>query len=542
MLFLKKASWMDLVAGLSLAGLLLPEAVAYSTIAGLPPQAGVLALFAGLICYGLIGTSRFAMVSATSSSAAVLAVASASLGGADLALKLAVATALVIATGGFFLIAGLCRVGSVSDFIAKPVLRGFAFGLAILIILKQIASIVGTHPVHHDVLRFIGELYAHRAVWNWAAVGVALAALALLFACARIPRLPGGIVVIVLGILAEKTLHLANYGIGAVGPIVLVLAPPGLPRISYAEWLRVGELSVAMVLILYSESYGSIRSFAMKHGDVVRPNRDLVALGMANLVCGLFHAMPVGAGYSATSANEAAGATSRFAGLTAALVLLCIVLTAMPLIALTPQPVLAAIVIHAVSHTLRPAVFRPYFAWRRDRFVIVVSVLAVLVLGILDGLLAAIAVSLMMLLRTLSESSITVLGRLGSGHDFVSMTAHPRAAVVPGMIILRPETTLFFANADRILTQARHLVAASESGARTVILSLEESPDLDGSAIESLNDFCQALIAQGKTLFIARLKMPAYEALSRAALPGLTPDRLSDLSVDDVVRAATAPG
>jgi MFS superfamily sulfate permease-like transporter len=132
-----------------------------------------------------------------------------------------------------------------------------------------------------------------------------------------------------------------------------------------------------MVMILYAESYSSIRSFAMKHGDRVSPDRDLLALGAANLVSGLFHGMPVGAGYSATSANEAAGALSRLAGWSAALTLFIIVLTMLPAIALTPEPVLAAIVMHAVSHTLRPAVFRPYFTWRRDRLVVIAAVLAV---------------------------------------------------------------------------------------------------------------------------------------------------------------------
>lgn len=534
---------MDLIAGLSLAGLLLPEAVAYSTIAGLPPQAGVIAVFVGLICYGLIGTSRFAIVSATSSSAAVLGVAAVSLGGTTLTVRLAMASALVIASGCLFLIAGLSRIGSISDFIAKPVLRGFAFGLAILIILKQVASVVGVRPGHGDVIRFVADLIVHRDAWNWIAAAIGIAALVLLFICARVPRVPGGVVAVVLGIAAEKFLHLSQYGIPVVGPIDLMLERPGVPELSYAEWLRVGELGVAMLLILYAESYSSIRSFAMKHGDVVQPNRDLLALGLANLIGGLFHAMPVGAGYSATAANEAAGAGSRIAGLFAALVLLCIVLVALPAIALTPQPVLAAIVIHAVSHTLRPAVFRPYFAWRRDRLVIIFAVLAVLTLGVLDGLLAAIAVSLLMLLRRLAESSITILGRLGDdegGHDFVSRSSHPEAEAVSGMLILRPDTALFFANADRVLSQARHVLAASGNRIHVVVLSLEESPDLDGSAIEALNDFCQALLEKGKSLYLARLKTPARQALLRAAIDGLPAAHLSDLSVDDVVRAAAA--
>lgn len=536
--FIDRFSWADLIAGLSLAGLLLPEAVAYSSIANLPPQAGVIALFAGLLCYGLMGTSRFAIVSATSSSAAVLAAASATLAGADTSLRLVIAVALVLVTGVFFSLAGLVKAGSISAFIAKPVLRGFAFGLAIVIVLKQVASVVGVQPEHSDLLRFVIELTRQIDRWNWPAAGVAVIAWSLLQVFARVPRLPGGLLVIVIGIAAGAWLNLAHYGIGLVGAIDLELTTPTLPSLSYAQWLRIGELGVAMVLILYAESYGSIRSFAMKHGDSVSPNRDLLALGAANLLSGLFHGMPVGAGYSATSANEAAGALSRLAGGFAALTLLIVVLTLLPFIALTPEPVLAAIVMHAVGHTLRPAVFVPYFTLHRDRLVVIASVLAVLVFGVLDGLLAAIAVSLVMMLRRLSDSSVAVLGQLDHGHDFVSRTLHPQALPVAGVLILRPETALFFANAERVLAQARNLISVAGDSVHTVILSLEESPDLDSSSVEALEDFCTAIIGEHKRLLFARLKPPVQQVLMRAAIPGLPIETLGELSVDDAVQVA----
>lgn len=159
--------WPDVIAGVSIAGLLLPEAVAFSWIGNLPPQAGVVALFAGLICYGLLGTSRFAIVSATSSSAAVLAAATASIAGGDAGLRLSLAVGLVTLTGVFFVLIGLARMGSITDFIAKPVLRGFAFGLAIVTILKQFATVVGVHPQHGDMPRFVPELLGQAARWNW---------------------------------------------------------------------------------------------------------------------------------------------------------------------------------------------------------------------------------------------------------------------------------------------------------------------------------------------------------------------------------------
>jgi MFS superfamily sulfate permease-like transporter len=276
----------------------------------------------------------------------------------------------------------------------------------------------------------------------------------------------------------------------------------------------------------------------MKHGDKISPNRDLAALGVANLVSGLFHGMPVGAGYSVTAANEAAGAVSRFAGVIAAAVILLIVLTMLPVVALTPEPVLAAIVIHAVSHTLNPAMFRPYFQWRRDRIVVVAAVLGVLILGVLDGLLAAIAVSLFMMLRRISEARVSILGRLGDGHDFVNIALHSEAHPQSGILIVRPDEPLFFANVERILNLIRHQVRDAGGSIHTVILSLEESPDLDSSSLESLRDFYAALIAQGKQVLFCRLKESAQELLRRANIVDLPISSICGLSVDEAVRIA----
>ncbi|WP_347905808.1 SulP family inorganic anion transporter [Pseudomonas purpurea] len=530
--------WQDLLAGLSIAGLLLPEAVAYSSIAALAPQAGVIALFAGLLCYGLLGTSRFAIVSATSSSAAVLAAASMTLSGGDPALRSTLAFGLVLVTGGFFLLAGLFRLGSVTSFIAKPVLRGFAFGLALTIILKQLASVVGVHLSDGNLIRFLPQLLEQLPRWNWAGAGVAAVALMLLWCFAHFRRLPGGLLVVMIGIGAGQWLNLPDHGVPLIGAIDLSLEVPRLPALPFADWLRLGELGFAMVMILYAESYGSISAFALKHGDRVTSNRDLLALGAANLLSGLFHGMPAGAGYSATSANEAAGATSRLAGGLAALVVLLIVLTVLPYIALTPEPVLAAIVMHALGRGLSLQPLGRYFIWRRDRLLVICAVAAVLVLGVLDGLLLAVAISVLLMLKQMSAADIQILGQIGGGHDFVDLQRHPLAKAVPGVLIVRPSEALFFANAERILGAALRLVRHSEVPIHTVILSLEESPDLDGTSIEALEEFFLRVRLEGKRLVLARLKHEALSVL--ASLPEVERSRvsLSGLSVDGAVQEA----
>lgn len=530
--------WRDVLAGLSIAGLLLPEAVAYSTIAALAPQAGVIALFAGLLCYGLLGTSRFAIVSATSSSAAVLAAATATLANGDPQLRSTLAVGLVLVTGGLFVLAGIFRFGSVTSFIAKPVLRGFAFGLALTIILKQVASVVGVHLTDANLVRFAPQLLEQLPQWNWTAAAVAGAALLLLGLFSRFPRVPGGLLVVVIGIAAGQWLDLPAHGVKLIGVIELSLEVPNLPVLPFADWLRLGEVGLALVMILYAESYGSISAYALKHGDRVTSNRDLLALGASNLLSGLFHGMPTGAGYSATSANEAAGAMSRWAGGVAALVVLIIVLTVLPWIALTPEPVLAAIVMHALGRGLSLQPLGRYFVWRRDRLLVICAVAAVLTLGVLDGLLVSVAISVLLMLKQLSAADIQILGRIDDGHDFVDLQRHPSARTEPGILIVRPSEALFFANVERILGGALRLVRHSAVPLHTVILSLEESPNLDGTSIEAMQDFFQQMHQQGQRLILARLKHDALTALS--ALPEVAANGviLSGLSVDAAVQQA----
>lgn len=526
----------DLLAGLAIAGLLLPEAVAYAGIAGLPPQAGVMALFAGLVCYGALGSSRYAIVSATSSSAAVLAAGTLALAGGDPLARAAIVAGLVVLTGLCFLLAGSLRLGGLSHLIARPVLRGYTFGLACVIALKQLPTLLGVPALHGDfVPALLLDLLGTIGAMKPAALGIGAVALLLLFLCERVRKLPGSLLAIALGIAASG--WLARHGVALVGAMQLTpqWAWPHWP--DSGQWLPSVELAAALVLILYAESYGSIRNFALKHGDAVNLNRDLAVLGVANVVAGLLHGMPVGAGYSASSANEAAGARSRLAGLVAAAGVLLMVLLLLPWIERIPMPVLAAIVIHAVSKSLRLSVFTPYLRWQRDRLVALAAVLSVLSLGILNGLLAAIAFSLIMLLRQLATPRLSVLGRLADGHDFVDIAGHAQAREVPGVLIVRPEEPLFFANAEAVFAQARHRVT-EHADLREVVLSLEESPDLDGTVLESLGDFVAWLDARGITLRVARLKELARAALERMALPQLPPQALEYWSVEDAVLAS----
>jgi len=529
---MRKTTVPDVLAGVSIAGLLLPEAVAYSGLAGLPPQAGVLALFAGLLCYGLIGRSRVAIVSATSSSAAVLASAITALGATSPGERVVLASILVVGTGLAFALCAALRLGAMSNLIARPVLRGYTFGLALVIAVRQWPHLANIHPHSSGFFPLILELLRDYRSWHLPSVACGLLALAGLYLLERVPRVPGALVVIVASILAAPLF--AAHGVELIGPIHLLLKLPAFTAPPGVSALPVVEYSLAIMFILYAESYGSIRTFALKHDEAVQPNRDLAALAAGNVVAGLLQGTPVGAGYSGTSANDAAGAQSRLAGLTAAVVVLVLVLAFISWIQRTPQPVLAAIVIHAVSKSLRLSAFRNSFLWQRDRLVSVVAVLGVMVLGVLNGLLVAIALTIALLLRSLARPRLSTLGRVGE-HDYVNVIRFPAAKPVPGMVVLRFEEPMFFANAEPLLAQVRQRVREARA-IKVVVLSLEESPDLDSTSLEALGELCSWLAAHTIELRLARLKDLAREGLARANLKHLSASALHYASVDDAVR------
>jgi SulP family sulfate permease len=527
----------DIAAGLSIAGLLLPEAVAYSGIAGLPPQAGVIGLLIGLFCYGFIGKSRFAIVSATSSSAVVLFSALNSMPNINPAHRLLLASGLIILTGCFFVLASIAKLGEVSNFIAKPVLRGFAVGLAITIVIKQFPNIVNVKPTHTDIFHYVNDLAIGFPHWNITGLEICAVALIFLTAFNRWKKIPIALLVIAGGIALDYSGFTAAHGVKAVGLINLTLDWPTLPSLSRFEWLRLGELALALLMILYAESYGSIRTFAIKHSDSSAPNRDLMAFGIANIASGFFHGMPIGAGYSGTSANESAGAQSRWSGWIAAMVILALVLALLPWIELTPEPILAAIVINAVRHSISLDAFRPYFLWKRDRTIVVSAVLAVLILGVLNGLLAAIGISLIMMLRTLSDIHVAWLGELGDGHDYVDITHHPKATAIQGVLIARPESSLFFANAERIFGYIQQKIERTPD-TKIIIISLEESPNLDSTSLEALRDFADTMQKRSIQLILARVKDPLRDIFKTANLPEIPASSYDGHSVDDAVQEA----
>ena len=534
-----KQRWPDLLTGIAIAGLVVPEGLAYAGIAGLPPLSGLLGALAGLSCYALLGTSRYAIVSGTSSAAAVLAAALPSMAAMAVGSSLALAAALVIAAGLLFIACSALGLGRLAQLIARPVVRGFSLGIGAVITLRQFAKLAGLHVAHSNFAPLLVELFERRAQWHANSLLLGVGALLLLFLLQRWPRLPSTLVVLAVGVACFPLLGAHGEGIALVGRIVVTDMAPRFPDLPFDAWMRAAGIAIALLLVLFAESYGSVRSCALRHGDTIMVNRELLALGFSNVLSGLFQGLPVGAGYSATFANESLGAHSRLAGVAALAGVVAALCFLLPWVARIPEPVLAAIVIYAMRHALNPAPLRPYLMWKRDRLVLAVAVGAVLCFGILNGLLVAIGVSLALLIRELSQPRLSVLGRLGDGHDFVSIAAHPEAVPIPGVLILRPEEPLFFGNVEAVLDTAATTLA-NQAGTRALVLSLEESPDLDGTAIEALGEFAAQVRRGGHELRLARLKDPVLGVLAVAALPGLAGPALSGASVDAVVASLPA--
>lgn len=502
----------DVLAGLSVASILLPEAVAYAAIAHLSIQSAISALLAGLFCYACLGASRFAIVSPTSSSAALVAAAALSLLPAGSTQQSALSFALVLLTGCGLILVAFARLGRLSAFVSRPVLHGFSFALAATIIVKQLPKILGIDASGSNPFTLLVNIFRFLPQWSWWSLASGILALILLTGLKRYTKLPAAFVVLALGIGLAFGCDLAVFHIAVVGEFSLALPHAGLPSLSLKQWLDTAELAGGLLVIIFSESWGSIRSLAIRHGDHVEPNRELFSLGAANLLSGLIQGMPVGAGFSASVANEASGAQSKWSGVFAASSVLLLAIFGKPLIEHIPEPVLAATVVGALLHALNPKPLLELWRINRDQYLTLAAIISVLFFGVLHGMVIAVGLSIASAIRTFSQPTVRELTELDSTRNYIDRENHPEAQPHPTILILRPEEPLFFASVDGIFDVVRaHLKKRSDC--KIVILSLEQSSDLDSTARDSLIELCQNLKDAGVITLLARVKDPVRQLL-----------------------------
>lgn len=516
--------------------MLLPEAVAYAAIAGVEPMHALLAALIGLCIYPLLGTSRFAVVAPTSSAAAVFASAAA-LGGPPMGY------ALVGLTGLLFLVAAALKAGFLGAFISRPVLRGFAWALGLTIMIRQLPHLTGLAVHETQTGPLLWALLAQTAQWHRPSLTLGLASLGLWLALYHGLRrwrfVPTSLLVLGLGVALSATLDLGGQGVARVNTIAWQPLAWQLPSLSSERWLQAMQLAPALLLILFAESWGSVRSLALQSGGQVNANRELLALGAANLSCGLVQGLPVGAGFSAAAANHAAGGRSKWAGVAAALALGLLLWLARPWLALLPLPVLAAVVVGILSHNFWPHAMLLSLRIGGDAWLAWVAAAGVFGFGVLPGMLLAVALSLLLALRRFAQPLVSELGLLPGTRDYLDRVRHPDALTQADTLIMRPEEPLFFANAEQVFRRVRQRADALQ--ASVVVLSLEVCDDLDSTAVEALAELAASLERHGVALLLARVKDRPREALLRAGLTHASVGGVALFwSVDDAAQAAAA--
>ena len=517
----------DVIAGLTAAAVVLPKAMAYATVAGLPVAVGLYTAFIPMVIYALLGTSRVLSVSSTTT-LAILA-------GTQLGLvvpdgdpaKLITATATLTAMVGVFLmLAAALRLGFVATFISTPVLTGFKAGIGLVIVLDQLPKLLGVHFVKQGFFLDLLSVLHHVPETSLATLAVAGATLLVLIGMERLwPHSPAPLVAVGGGIAASWLWSLHSQGVATVGLIPQGFSSLTMPDVSLVMQLVPGALGIA--LMSFTESIAAGRAFARPADPAIHANRELLATGAANLGGALTGAMPAGGGTSQTAVVRAAGGRSQKASLVTAGAAVATMLLLAPLLGLLPNATLAAVVIVYSVGLIQPAEFRNIRKVRTMEFRwAIVACLGVLVFGTLKGILVAIIVSMVGLGSQAANPRVYVIGRK-RGADVLRPLSpeNPDDETFHGLLILRPEGRLFFVNAQSVAEQIGRLVA--QYNPRVVVLDMSRVPDLEYSALQMLMEEEKRATEYGTIVWLVGLNPGVLQMVRNAGLDQLLgPERL----------------
>lgn len=528
----------DIIAALTTWALVVPQAIAYGQLAGLPAEAGLYAAFAGLLAYALFATSRHLVVSPTSSTAIVSAALVAPLAAGSMAEYASLSAMLALLVGAVFVIYGLLHLGFVSQFIATSVQVGMMFGLGLTIIASQLPKLLGVPGTEgsfvNQMVALAGNLGSGIDLTAVFLGGGSLATLLLLKRYA--PRVPAALVVVVGSILIVSLLGLADRGLDVIGTVDAGLPVPAIPRIALGDILTLLGGAVIVSLIGYAESDTVAEQFADKHRYEINPNQELVALGTANIAAGLFQGFIVAGGASQSAASENAGAKTQLSGLIVSGLILLTVVALMPLFRNLAQAVLGAIVISAVIGFLNLPALRRIYGLRRDSFALsMVALFGVLILGVLPGLILAIILSVVMLLAAGAQPKVEQLGRLPDAGGYAGLERHPDAATTPGLAVFRPNAPLLSINSRHIQKALRTQLDEITPTPGVVILDLGMNADFDIEGLLTLRDLHQELVTAGADLWLAQPHGAALDILAESGLAEeIGPDHIYATLADGV--------
>jgi high affinity sulfate transporter 1 len=508
----------DVLAGLTAAAVVAPKAMAYATIAGLPVQVGLYTAIVPMAVYAALGTSRPLSVSSTTTiailSAAALGKAAPNAAAGEL---LAASATLAMIVGVLLALASAARLGFVANFISDPVLAGFKSGIGVVIVVDQLPKLLGIHFTKAGFFRDLLEIVQQLPATSMPTLLVAAAVLAIVFGLEHfVPRAPAPLVAIGLAIAASAALTLSESGVAVVGAVSGDLPSLVLPRLDLASVMWPAAAGIA--LMSFTESIAAARAFAAPGDPRPLPNRELFALGAANVAGGLLGAMPAGGGTSQTAVNRMAGARTQLASLTTAAVSLLTLLVLAPLIGVMPQAALAAVVVAYSLDLIQPGEFAAIRRVRRIEFRwAVIAFVGVVLLGTLQGILVAVIASLLMLAQQAYDPPVHVVGRKRGTDVFRPRSSeHPDDESWPGLLIVRVEGRLFFLNAQRVGEKISHLIAASRP--KVVILDGRALFDIEYTALKMLIEAEQTMGRQGVTLWLASLNPEVLKVVQQSPL------------------------
>lgn len=515
-----RKTWLrpDVVAGLTTSAVVIPKAMAYATIAGLPIQVGLYTAFVPMIIYAVLGTSRVLSVSTTTTIAILTGTTLAEVApGAEPAALLQATVTLTLLVGILLTLASVLRLGFVANFISEPVLVGFKAGIGLVIVIDQIPKILGVHFAKGSFLQNLGSIVQHVPESSVPTVIVGVLTIVALSAFEWLrPRWPAPLIVIGAAIAAVAMFGLQERGVELVGAIPVGPPPLTIPALGLASSMWAAAMGIA--LMSFAETAAVGRAFIRSDEPTLRPNRELLATGMGNLVGAFTGSMPAGGGMSQTAVNRMTGAQSHVASLVTATMALLTMLLLSPFIGLMPHAVLAGTVIVYSVGLIKPADFRGILSIRRTEFMwAVAAFLGVIVLGTLKGILVAIIISLVALGQQVADPPVYVLGRKRGTNVFRPRSPdHPDDETFAGLLLLRPEGRLFFLNAERIGEKIRPLIAAAKP--QVVAFDLSRVFDLEYSALKMLIEAEKRQREAGVTLWLVGLNPQVYAVIQRSPL------------------------
>jgi len=511
----------DIAAGITSWAVMVPVAMAYAELAGVPAGVGLVTATVGLTAYAILGTSRHAKVTTSSTMAVMSASVVAPAAGGDATAYVAMTAMLAIIVGLYLIAAGILKLGFLAEFLAKPVITGFIVGLAITIAVGQLPKLFGVPGTDGNVLDQLAGLVAELPETNRISLALGLAAMAIILVARRIDRrIPGPLIAVIGAIVLSTALDLSEEGVVVVGSITGGLPTPGLPAVSIGDVTYLATGAAGIVFLALAESLAASRAFANRHGYRIDPDQELIALGGANTVSGLAGGFAVDASVSSMATGEAAGNKTQLSSLVIAAGMVLTIVVLAPVFTNLPQTLLAAVIITSVISLVDFAEWRRYVRWRRtDASLALIAALGVLMTDVLVGLVIAALVSVVILLYTASKPALATLGRLPGPHDhYVDAGRNPEAESIEGLLILRLDTPLYYFNATAVSHRVLQEVDALEELPQAVLLDIEATIELDVTTSDALYGLITALEDRGTHLVIVHAKGSVRDRMRKVGL------------------------